>query len=89
MTESTNGIDNSTTPNEIMVNDFVAIDNKRNRICVKGRGDYFEATKIDGKWIKSYPDFNDLMDYYTELKELGDVEKYSSEARSSIQTLSN
>jgi DNA helicase-2/ATP-dependent DNA helicase PcrA len=81
MTESTNDIDNSASPNEKIMNDFVAIDKKRNRICIKGRGDYFEATKIDGKWINSYPDFNDLMDYYTELKELGEVEKYSLEAR--------
>ena len=89
MTLNTNRKDNSTSSSENVVKDFVANDNKINRICVNGRGDNFVATKIHGKWRKSYPEFNDLMDFYSELKDLLEVEKYSLEARSSIQTLSN
>ena len=33
--------------------DFVAIDNKRNRICLSNRKDNFRAIKINGKWKRS------------------------------------
>lgn len=89
MIEATNDKNNSTSSNENVGKDFVAIDNKRNRICVSAIRDNFTAIKIHGKWRKGYPEFDDLMDYYSELSDISEVEKYSLEARDAIQTLSN
>lgn len=86
MTEANKDKSNSSSSNENVGKDFVAIDNKRNRICVSAIRDNFTATKIHGEWRKGYPEFDDLMDYYSELSDISEAEKYSLEARNAIQT---
>lgn len=71
------------------LNDFVAIDTKQDRVCVRGRKDKFTAVKVKGKWKKGYPEFDDLMDYFTEVKVMAKIEKLSMEARTSINFSSN
>ena len=65
-------------------NDFVAMDTKNNRVCVCGSKDKFTAVMVDGKWEKGYPEFDDLMDYFIEVNNLADIEKFSLDARTSI-----
>lgn len=64
--------------------DFVAIDEKRKRVCVSGCNDNFTATYIGGRWEKGYPDFDDLMDNYLEMKDKERAKKYSDYARKAL-----
>ncbi|TXK24832.1 hypothetical protein FVR03_22245 [Pontibacter qinzhouensis] len=70
--------------NKRSANDFVAKDIKYDRICVSGKKDNFTAIKCQGKWEKGYPEFEDLMDNFSEEKDLSEIQKFSSEARSSF-----
>jgi hypothetical protein len=72
--------DNSNSENNKAEVDFVAIDIKRNRICLRGSQDDFKAVKANGEWKIDYPEFDDLMDKYSELKDSAEIEKYSIEA---------
>ena len=74
---------------ESTANNFVAKDIKHNRICVSSRKDNFTAIKSHGKWINGYPEFDDLMDNFSEEKDLLEIQKYSSEARIHIKIESN
>ena len=67
--------------------DFVAIDKHRARICVSGYEDGFVATRIDGTWQAGYPEFDDLMDYYSELNDERKALKYSLESRITLNAL--
>ena len=69
--------------------DFVAIDEKRKRICVRGLTDNFSAVKIKDKWSEGNPAFEDLMNSYSAVKEVSKVKEYSIEARQSIESLNN
>jgi len=62
--------------------DFVAKDLKHDRICICGHKDNFKAIKSQGKWKKGYPDFFDLIDNYSQVKEFSEIERLSLEARS-------
>jgi len=73
----------TTSPKNIY--DFVAISVELNKVCVRGIQDDFLAIKTNNEWRKGYPEFDDLMDYYAEVKDLTDIEKYSLEARGSIK----
>jgi hypothetical protein len=77
--------DNLNSENNKAEVDFVAIDIKRNRVCLRGRRDDFEAVKVDGEWKIDYPEFDDLMDKYSELKDSIEIEKYSLEARNFLK----
>ena len=70
--------------NKSQTNDFVARDIKNNRICVSGRSDRFKATKSNNKWENGYPKFEDLMDNFSEVKDVSEIQKLSKEARSSL-----
>lgn len=70
--------------NESTAIDFVAKDIKHDRICISGRIDKFKAIKTQGNWVKGYPDFDDLMDNFIEENDLSEIQKVSSEARSSL-----
>ena len=78
-----------TSPNINKYDDFVAIDTKSNRICICGNVDTFFATKIGEHWKAEYPDCEDLLNNFSEIKNMEEVERYSQEARSSIRMLSN
>jgi hypothetical protein len=65
--------------------DFVARDNKHNIICVSGRNDSFIAIWSNGIWKTGYPNFDDLMDNFSEEKDLSEIQKLSTEARNSIK----
>lgn len=64
---------------------FVGIDLNRNRICISSCNNSFTATKISGRWYKGYPDFDDLMDFYIELKDKAEVEKCLLEAINAVK----
>lgn len=70
--------------NKNTANDFVARDISKNRICVRGRNDKFKAIKRNGKWKKGYPEFDDLMDNFSEVNDLAEIQMFSSEARISL-----
>ena len=86
MNESDNTINNLSSSNDEVTNDFVAIDSKRNRICISGREDNFMAIKVDDTWKEGYPEFDDLMDNYSELKNNLEVRQFSLDARNSLNT---
>lgn len=79
MTE--NSQEKSVTPNQKPILDFVGIDEKGKRVCVSGHKDNFTATYIGGRWIKGYPEFDDLMDNFSEMKDMERAMKYSIDAR--------
>ena len=66
--------------NDGYINYFVAIDILRNRICICGGDSNFMATKINNKWEKGYPEFEDLVENYSEEKDIDKIQKFSSEA---------
>ena len=88
MTENICNKEKATSQNKKTRIDFVAIDDKRKRICVCNFEDNFTAVNINNIWKKGYPKTDDLLDYYSELKDLDKVKMYSSEARRSLQNLS-
>lgn len=61
----------------------------KDRVCIRGKNDNFRALKLNGVWKIDYPEFNDLMDNFSELKEKSEIAIYSLEARSAIYALSN
>lgn len=69
------------------ITDFVGIDDNRKRVCVCGHHDNFTATYVAGRWKKGYPEFDDLMDNYVELKDVIRSKQYSIDARSAIALL--
>lgn len=77
----------SLTPNLKPISDFVGIDEKRNRVCVSGYKDDFTATYIGGSWSKVYPEFDDLMDNYSEMKDIEKAMKYSMDARNHFKDI--
>lgn len=80
--------ENSSFQIKTTIIDFVAIDEKRKRICVSSIEDNLKAININGVWQEGYPDIDDLLDYYSELKDLEEVNNYTIEARLSLQNLS-
>jgi hypothetical protein len=87
MTE--NSKEKSSTHYEKPISDFVGIDEKRKRVCVSGHKDNFTATSIGGSWTKGYPEFDDLMDNYSEMKDMERALKYSNDARNHFKDYSN
>lgn len=79
----------SVTQNQKPISDFVGIDEKRKRVCVSGHKDNFTATYKGGRWIKVYPEFDDLMDNYSEMKDIERAMKYSIYARNHFKDLSD
>lgn len=84
-----NSQEKSVTPNQKPISDFVGIDEKRKRVCVCGHKDNFTATYISGRWRKGYPEFDDLMDNYSEMKDMEGALKYSIDARNHFKDLLN
>ncbi len=75
--------------NEEEILDFVGIDDRLKRVCVKGYKDNFEATYYRGQWLIIYPDFEDLMDNFIQMKDKERAKKYSDFARETILSSSN
>ena len=75
--------------NEKTMLDFVGIDEKRKRVCVSGHKDNFKATYVGGLWSKGYPEFDDLMGNYSEMKDKIRAEKYSLDARNFLKNFSS
>jgi hypothetical protein len=63
---------------------FVAIDYKRKRVCVSTNNKKCTAVKVNGIWKNGYPEFEDLVDHYTALKDLEMIKKYTLEAINSM-----
>jgi hypothetical protein len=82
----TDNKENDILTNKMGIPDFVGIDENRKRVCVSGHKDNFVATYINGCWRSDYPEFDDLMDNYIEMKDKERAEKYSNYARTSINT---
>lgn len=74
------------TPNQKPISDFVGIDEKRKRICVSGYKDNFTATFKGNRWEKGYPEFDDLIDNYSQMKDMERALKYSLEARNHFKS---
>ncbi len=89
MTDNSNEKVNGIPLNEKTDPDFVAIDEQRKRVCVSGHRDNFTATYINNCWRNDYPEFDDLMDNYIEMKDKERAAKYSTYARTSLAGLSN
>lgn len=84
-----NSQEKSTAPNQEPISDFVGFDEKGKRICVSGYKDNFTATYIGNRWIKGYPVFDDLMDNFSELKDMESAMKYSIDARNYFKDCSD
>jgi len=69
----------------IIEKDFVAMSDDLSRICVSGC-DNFRAVWANGTWQIGYPEFNDLMDNFSEVKDLLEINKYSQEARTYLKS---
>src|SRR5688572_26662987 len=69
--------------------DFVAVAVSSDRVCISGKKDEFTAIKEDGKWRKGYPNFDDLMDNFSEVKDFTQIDQYSSEARIALTNLNS
>ncbi|MRT92071.1 hypothetical protein [Ancylomarina sp. 16SWW S1-10-2] len=82
MTEDTCTNEKIASQNKKTRIDFVAIDDTRKRICVCNFEDNFTAVNINNIWKKGYPKTDDLLDHYSELKDLEKIKEYSLEARS-------
>jgi hypothetical protein len=66
---------------------FAAI--AKDRVCVSGYINKFMAIKENDKWRIGYPEFDDLMDNFSEVKDWNEVERHSIEARNALKIFSN
>ncbi len=65
---------------EKSIDTYIFVAESRNQICISGRNGFI-ALKTNGLWKKDYPDFDDLMDNFNQVKNKGKIKEYFTEAK--------